>query len=89
MARRLTEVGLLQEAVHYVEVIANTISKFPSQYAPYFIQEVYNLGNMLKYYDPVCNTNEGNLNDPEWLLRLLNILNDYQVENRNRFCTFN
>lgn len=82
MARRLTEVGLVQEAVHYVEVIANTIAKHPSNYAPHFIQEVYDLGNMLKYFDPVYNSSEaveGSVSDPEWLLHLLNILNDYQV----------
>lgn len=81
MAKRLSEVGLLQEAVHYVEVIANTIVKFPTQYSPYFVQEVYNLGNTLKYYDPVYNSSEGIVDDPEWLLQLLNVLNDYQVCN--------
>lgn len=79
MAKRLAEVGLLPEAVHYVEVIANTIAKFPAKYPPYFIQEVYNLGSMLKYYDPVYNSSEGSINDPEWLLQLSSVLNDYQV----------
>lgn len=82
IARRLAEVGALQEAVHYVEVIANTIAKQPSQYTPSFIQEVYDLGDMLKYFDPVYNNSEDvedSNNDPEWLVHLLNILNDYQV----------
>lgn len=79
MAKRLTEVGLLQQAVHYIEVIANTIAKLPVLYPPHFIQEVHNLGNMLKHYDPVCTSSEGTVSDPEWLLELLNILNDYKV----------
>lgn len=80
IAKRLSEVGLVQEAVHYVEVIANSIAKHPSHYSPSFIQEVYDLGNVLKYFDPVYTSSESVEDcDPEWLSHLLNILNDYQL----------
>lgn len=76
------EVGLVQEAANYAEVISNTIAKHPSNFSPQFIQEVYDVGNMLKYSDPVYNNLESaeeSNTDPEWLLRLLGVLNDYQV----------
>ena len=86
IARRLTEAGNLQEAVHYVEVIANNIAKCPERFTPSFIQEVYDLGDMLKYFDPVYSNSEVTdaNNDPGWLVQLLNILNDYQVDRKKK-----
>lgn len=79
VARRLAEVGMTQEAVHYVEVIANTIMKQPSLYSPPFIREVYDLGDMLKFSDPVYTSSESDGTDPDWLQQLLPVLADYQV----------
>lgn len=79
VARRLAEVGLTQEAVHYTEVIASTIMKQPSLYQQHFIQEVYDLGDMLKFSDPVYTSSESGGADPAWLHQLLPVLADYQV----------
>jgi len=79
VAKRLSEVGLSQEAVHYAEVISNTIMRQPSLYPAQFIQEIYDLGDMLKYSDPLYNGAASDGGDPQWLTQLLPILADYQV----------
>jgi hypothetical protein len=81
-AKRLAEFGMLAEAVHYVEVIAGSVLEQPTSYSASFIKEVYDLGDQLKYYDPLYSSREGEtveLADPSWLHGLHNVIYNYSV----------
>lgn len=81
-AKRLAEFGMLVEAVHYVEVIAGSVLERPTSYSASFIKEVYDLGDQLKYCDPLYNSREGEtveLADPSWLCGLHNVIYNYSV----------
>lgn len=81
-AKRLAEFGMLAEAVNYVEVIAGSVLKRPTSYSASFIKEVYDLGDQLKYCDPLYNSREGEtieLADPSWLCGLQNVIYNYNV----------
>jgi len=73
---------MLAEAIHYVEVIAGAILQRPTCYSVGFTKEVYELGDQLKYYDPVYNNGDGEaveLADPSWLRGLHNVIHNYNV----------
>jgi hypothetical protein len=81
-AKRLAEFGMLAEAVHYVEVIAGSVLEQPTSYSASFVKEVYDLGDQLKYYDPLYSSREGEtieLADPSWLRGLQNVIYTYSV----------
>ncbi|XP_069689503.1 protein transport protein Sec16A-like isoform X2 [Periplaneta americana] len=81
-AKKLSELGMPAEAIHYVEVIAETIQQGPSYYDISFIKQVYELGDQLKYHDPICNSGEGedvNLSDPAWLSGVRNVIHNYNM----------
>jgi hypothetical protein len=81
-AKRLAEFGMLAEAIHYVEVIAGAILQRPTCYSVGFTKEVYELGDQLKYYDPVYNNGDGEaveLADPSWLRGLHNVIHNYNI----------
>lgn len=81
-AKRLAEFGMPAEAIHYVEVIAGSILQQPTRYSASFIKEVYELGNQLKYHDPLYSNGEGEmgeLEDPSWLHGLHNVIHNYNV----------
>jgi hypothetical protein len=81
-AKRLAEFGMQAEAVHYVEVIAGAILQRPTGYSASFVKEVYDLGNQLKYYDPLYSKREGEtveLADPSWLHGLHIVVYNYSV----------
>jgi hypothetical protein len=81
-AKRLAEFGMLAEAVHYVEVIAGAILQRPMGYSPSFVKEVYDLGDQLKYHDPLYSTREGEtveVADPSWLRALHSVVYNYSV----------
>jgi hypothetical protein len=81
-AKRLAELGMLAEAVHYVEVIAGAILQQPTSYSASFVKEVYDLGDQLKYYDPLYRSREGEtveLADPSWLRGLHSVVYNYSV----------
>lgn len=81
-AKRLAEFGMLAEAIHYVEVIAGAILQRPTSYSAGFTKEVYELGDQLKYYDPVYSNGDGEtveLADPSWLRGLHSVIHNYNV----------
>lgn len=72
-ATRLAEVGMLQEALQYCEVIESTMFKahYSSNYT--LIQQVYELGDKLKNIDTQLALNRGDIDDqsdPQWLTKL-------------------
>lgn len=81
-AKRLAEFGMLAEAIHYVEVIAEAILQRPTSYSASFTKEVYELGDQLKYYDPVYSNGDGEaveLADPSWLHGLHSVIDNYNI----------
>lgn len=81
-AKRLAEFGMLAEAIHYVEVIAGAILQQPTSYSASFTKEVYELGDQLKFYDPVYSNGDGEaveLADPSWLRGLHSVIHNYNV----------
>ncbi|XP_059352135.1 protein transport protein Sec16A-like isoform X3 [Daphnia carinata] len=71
-ATRLAEHGRPAEALQYCEAVGNVLVKYASTYSPSLIDQVYQLGSMLKYSDPQFLTeNDGtSLGDPSWLTAL-------------------
>lgn len=71
-ATRLAEHGRPVEALQYCEAVGNVLVKYASTYSPSLIDQVYQLGSMLKYSDPQFLTeNDGtSLGDPSWLTAL-------------------
>lgn len=81
-ATRLAEFGMLTEAVHYVEVIAGSVLEQPASYSASFAKEIYDLGDQLKYCDPLYSSREGEtveLADPSWLHGLHSVIYNYSV----------
>ncbi|XP_023718368.1 uncharacterized protein LOC111870357 isoform X4 [Cryptotermes secundus] len=81
-ATRLAEFGMLTEAVHYVEVIAGSVLEQPTSYSGSFAKEIYDLGDQLKYCDPLYSSREGEtveLADPSWLRGLHNVIYNYNI----------
>ncbi|XP_066993642.2 protein transport protein Sec16A isoform X2 [Anabrus simplex] len=74
-AQRLAEYGMTLEALQYVEVIAKAVMTQPACYDLSFLQRVYELGNQLRYHDPVFS--EGEEGDASWLLRLATTIEAY------------
>ncbi len=71
-ATRLAEHGRPAEALQYCEAVGNILAKSASTYSSSLIDQVYQLGSMLKYSDPQFLTeNDGtSLGDPSWLTAL-------------------
>ncbi|CAG2067494.1 unnamed protein product, partial [Timema podura] len=77
-AQRLSEHGFTSEAAHYSEELAGTILKHPGQYPATFLRQVYDLGDRLRYHDPLYSSAE-NQRDPQWLTALEAVITDYQA----------
>jgi hypothetical protein len=63
-------------------VIAGSILQQPTSYSASFVKEVYELGNQLKYHDPLYSSGEGEaveLADPVWLNDLHKVIHNYNV----------
>ncbi|XP_022244250.1 uncharacterized protein LOC106461550 isoform X2 [Limulus polyphemus] len=72
----LVDSGLLEEALHYCEVISETVIKMPQMYSSTLVSQVYELASKLKYHDPHYTQEQGEfeeLNDPLWLINLANL----------------
>ncbi|XP_054719971.1 protein transport protein Sec16A-like [Uloborus diversus] len=79
-ALRLIEHGLLEEGLHYLEVISENFHAHPSLFPLDFITEVLKLGTQLKYHDPYFMRGQGELEDqedPEWLRNLTVLVQNY------------
>ncbi|XP_015433708.1 PREDICTED: protein transport protein Sec16A isoform X2 [Dufourea novaeangliae] len=53
LATKMADHGLIEKALLYIEQIAVNIVNEPSKYKKSFISAVYNLGDRIKYHDPV------------------------------------
>ena len=74
--------GMASEAIHYVEVIAGSIVRQPSNFRIDFIRNILELGEKLKLQDPIYSNAEGfvdGMSDPNWLQELQNVLYKYEV----------
>lgn len=77
-AKRLIDLGFVQEALAYCERLAHDLVRNPAAYRPALAFEVYNLGSRLKFNDVHYSQGSGEydeLGDPEWLLRLEQLCN--------------
>uniref|UniRef100_A0A182PI82 Sec16 Sec23-binding domain-containing protein n=1 Tax=Anopheles epiroticus TaxID=199890 RepID=A0A182PI82_9DIPT len=87
LACRMLDQGMQLKCLLYMEQIAEQIQYDPYSFDTDFVRKVYTLGDRLKYYDPVMekaldesvnNTGRGNIyanvEDPEWLKRLNEVL---------------
>ncbi|XP_053989660.1 uncharacterized protein LOC128882118 isoform X2 [Hylaeus volcanicus] len=61
LAKKMVDHGLIEKALLYIEQVAVNIVNEPSKYKRSFISAVYNLGDRIKYHDPVYkdSTDEG------------------------------
>lgn len=71
-ATRLAEHGRAAEALQYCEAIGTVLTRNPSAFSPALINQVSQLGSMLKFNDPQYLTeNDGTtIGDPAWLTAL-------------------
>ncbi|XP_043254632.1 uncharacterized protein LOC122398624 isoform X2 [Colletes gigas] len=53
LAAKMIDHGLIEKALLYIEQIAVNIVNEPSKYKKSFINAVYNLGDRIKYHDPI------------------------------------
>uniref|UniRef100_A0A0K2V1V9 Sec16 Sec23-binding domain-containing protein n=1 Tax=Lepeophtheirus salmonis TaxID=72036 RepID=A0A0K2V1V9_LEPSM len=89
---RLLDFGCTSTALHYLEIIAETISKkindgsqIKCDYleTKHFINQVLYLADRLKYLDPKYTTAEGEkseIGDPEWLLKFREVVVGMQYQ---------
>ncbi|GAB6023180.1 hypothetical protein CHUAL_008005 [Chamberlinius hualienensis] len=79
-ATRLVDSGCPQKALHYCEIVASSIRKWPHLFDTELARQVYELAYRLKYYDPHYLQEEGevaDIGDPTWLKELLNVIQSY------------
>ena len=67
------------QALHYCEVLANTLTQKPGVYSQTLVQQVAELGDRLKGHDPQRLQTDQELPDPGWLTNIQNIAQQYQV----------
>ncbi|GJQ86246.1 hypothetical protein Trydic_g8945 [Trypoxylus dichotomus] len=88
LASRLSDYGMSEKALAYLEKVSQIIIQNPSTFEPTLVDRVCHLADKLKYYDPVEETDEnapleGDLEvsrpDNSWLKDLKTIQNDYQM----------
>lgn len=89
LATRLADYGLLEKSLAYLESISLSIIASPGLASLSIINEVFNLADKLKFYDPVGEIEDesefgGMLEtsrlDHSWLKNLRAIQEDYQVQ---------
>lgn len=87
----MSDRGLLEKSLSYLEQISATIVQNPSAIAPTFVDKVWELADKLKYYDPVGDADDGHVGDGDldrsriessWLSELKKIQNDFNVNTR-------
>lgn len=75
--------GLLEKSLAYLEQISGYITQNPTLVQSDFVEKVFELADKLKYYDPIGDADEGDLDrsKPEmsWLNDLKIIQNDLKV----------
>lgn len=83
MATRLADRGLLEKSLSYLEQISATVLQNPSTITSVPIDKLYELADKLKYYDPVGDADDGDLDktrtESSWLNQLERLHNDFTV----------
>lgn len=71
-ACRLAEAGLSAQAFHYCEVISKTVLMQPSYYSPIFINQLIQMSEKLRFFDPQLKEKPEQelFREPEWLIHL-------------------
>lgn len=78
---KLVDCGLIEKALLYIEQIATNIANDSSKYKKTFIKAVYELGDRLKYHDPVYKHALEDVSNVNlvWLEKLEEIIGKSQV----------
>eukprot|EP00066_Takifugu_rubripes_P013663 XP_011602929.1 PREDICTED: protein transport protein Sec16A isoform X2 [Takifugu rubripes] len=71
-ACRLAESGLSAQAFHYCEVVSRTVLMHPGYYSPFFISQIIQMSEKLRFFDPQLKEKPEQelFNEPEWLMEL-------------------
>lgn len=87
LASRLSDRGLLEKALAYLEKVSQAIIQNRTAIQPSFINRVCTLADKLKYYDALEDAEENSAlrdgqfdqQDQQWLQELKIVQNDYNV----------
>lgn len=74
IAVKMVDYGLVEKALLYIEQVATNIAVEPEKYKQSFINDVYVLGDRLKYHDPVCKDSYEDAANLSWLNKLAEIV---------------
>ena len=74
MAAKMVDYGLIEKALLYIEQVATNIVTEPEKYKQTFINDVYVLGDRLKYHDPVFKDSDEDVANLPWLNSLAEIV---------------
>ncbi|XP_048506299.1 uncharacterized protein LOC105694018 isoform X4 [Athalia rosae] len=74
LAVKMVDYGLTEKALLYIEQIAVNIAREPSKYQLSFIEHIHNLGDRIKYNDPVCKDSIDDAANLTWLNNLKEIV---------------
>lgn len=74
MAVKMVDYGLVEKALLYIEQVAINIVSEPEKYKQSFINDVYVLGDRLKFHDPVCKDSDDDAANLPWLKNLAEIV---------------
>lgn len=90
LGTRMLDYGFHLKSLMYMEQVAMHIQKNPSRYEHSFVKRVYDMADLLKYYDPVLEKSLDNINDDDaihssnviqqqWQQDLFNLLHQMPV----------
>ncbi|XP_017880909.1 uncharacterized protein LOC108625408 isoform X3 [Ceratina calcarata] len=74
LAIKMVDHGLIEKALLYIEQIAVNIVNEPSRYKRSFINAVYNLGDRIRYHDPVYKDSVDEATTLTWFNNLAEII---------------
>ncbi|XP_029052027.2 uncharacterized protein LOC114880316 isoform X2 [Osmia bicornis bicornis] len=78
LAVKMVDHGLIEKALLYIEQIAINITNEPSKYKKSFIDAVYNLGDRIRYHDPVYKESVDEATTLTWFNNLAEIVGKFQ-----------
>ena len=73
------------QALRYIEVISHTVLLNPGLYSAVLVRQLYELGNRLKYHDPLRLQSGEEFTDPQWLTQLAVTAQALEVSSRNPY----
>ncbi|XP_015591007.1 uncharacterized protein LOC107265717 isoform X7 [Cephus cinctus] len=79
LAVKMVDYGLIEKALLYIEQIAVNITNEPAKYKRSFIEQVYTIGDRIKYHDPVCKDSLEDAANLAWLNNLSEIVGKCQT----------